>query len=79
MSIFWGHFEPVWAILGAGLSPKNVLGSTNIVEQLSFPMLPSILTFEFDLLLGLFLSFWGLNGLFLGLTRVQNHFQNLCI
>ena len=33
------------------------MGSTFVVEQLSFSMFPSILTFEFDLILGLFLSF----------------------
>ena len=42
------------------------MGSTYIVEQLSFSIFPSILTFDFDLILGLFLSFWGPNGLFLG-------------
>ena len=30
-------------------------------------MFLSILTFEFDLIFGLFFTFWGLNGLFLGL------------
>ena len=29
-------------------------------------MLSSILTFDFDIILGLFLTFWGPNGLFLG-------------
>ena len=32
-------------------------------------MLPSILTFDFDLIFGSFLAFWGPNGLFLGLGR----------
>ena len=36
------------------------------MEQLSFSMIPSILTFEFDLILGYFLTFLGPNGLFLG-------------
>ena len=45
---------------------KNVLGSTLVVEQLSFSMLPLILTFDFDLILGSFLTFWGLTGIFLG-------------
>ena len=40
--------------------------STNVVEQLSFSMIPSIKTFEYDLILGLFLTVWGPNGLFLG-------------
>ena len=30
-------------------------------------MFPSIMTFDFDLILGSFLTFWGPNGLFLGL------------
>ena len=52
--------------MGVGLSSKNVLGSTNIVAQLSFSMLSSILTFECDFILELFLTFWGHNGLFVG-------------
>ena len=46
---------------------ETVLGSTHVVEQLSFSMLPPILTFDFDLILGSFLTFWGPYGLFLGL------------
>ena len=42
------------------------MGSTYVVEQLSFFMFPSILTFKFDLILGSFLTFQGPNGLFLG-------------
>ena len=41
------------------MSLDNFFGSTNIVAQLSFSMLSSIVTFEFDLVLGLFLTFWG--------------------
>ena len=41
-----------------------VLGSTQIVQQLLFSLFPAILTFDFDLILGLFLPFWGPNGLF---------------
>ena len=69
--MFWvilnlfGQFQ---AILGVGLCSKIVLVSSNIVEQLSFSLLPSILSFEFDLILWLFLSFWGPKGLFLGLV-----------
>ena len=40
--------------------------STYVVEQLSFSFCLSILTFDFDLILGSFLTFWGPNGLFLG-------------
>ena len=61
---FWG---PKMLFLGSGNGPKTVLGSPHVVEQLSFSMLPSILTFDFDLILGSFLTFWGPNGLFLGL------------
>ena len=42
---------------------KTVLGYTNVVEQLSFSMLPLILIFDFDLILWSFLIFWGPNGL----------------
>ena len=39
---------------------------THVVDQLSFSMLPSILTFDFDLILGSSLNLWGPNELFLG-------------
>ena len=45
------------------------MGSAHVVEQLSFSMLPSILTFDFDLIFGSFLNVWGPNGLFLGLKK----------
>ena len=35
-------------------------------------MFPSFLTFDFDLILGSFLTFWGPNGLFLGLGKGPN-------
>ena len=41
--------------------------STYVVEQLSFSMFPSILTFDFDLILGSFFTFRIPNWLFLGL------------
>ena len=50
----------------------NVLGSTHVVEQLSFSMFPSTLAFDFDLMLGSFLTFWGPNELFLGLGKGLN-------
>ena len=43
---------------------KNFLGSDHVVDQLSFSMFPSILTFVFDLALGSFLTFCGPSGLF---------------
>ena len=45
------------------------MGSTCVVEQLSFSMFPSILTFDFDLILGSFFTFGGPNGLFFGLGK----------
>ena len=45
----------------------TVLGSTHVVEQLSFSMFSSILTFDFDLILGSFSTFLGSNGLILWL------------
>ena len=45
------------------------MGSTHVVEQLSFSLFLSILTFDFDSILGSFLTFWGPNGLFLGLKK----------
>jgi len=47
----------------------SFLGSTHVVEQLSFSLFLSILTFTFDLILGSFLTFWGLNGLLFGLGK----------
>ena len=41
--------------------------STHVVQQLSFSLFLSILTFEFDLILLSFFTFWGSNGLFFGL------------
>ena len=45
---------------------QNFFRSTHVVEKISFSMFPSIQTFDFDLILESFLSFWGPNGLFLG-------------
>ena len=48
------------------------MGSTYVVEQLSSSLFFSILTFYFDLILGSFFTFWGPNGLFLGLGKGSN-------
>ena len=48
------------------------MGSTHVVEQLSFSLFLSILTFDFDSILGSFLTFWGPNGLLLGLGKGPN-------
>ena len=66
MGSFLTFWDPNGLFLGLWKGSKTVLGSTHVVEQLSFSMLPSILTFDFDLILGLFLTFWGPYGLFLG-------------
>ena len=68
--ILWSFFT-FWGPNGLFLGlekcyKKTVFESTHVVEQLSFSMFPSILTFDFDLILGSFLTFWGPNGLFLG-------------
>ena len=47
-----------------------VLGSTHIVQQLLFSLFPYILMFDFDLILGLFLTFWALMGYFWGSKTV---------
>ena len=39
---------------GVGVGLENGLGSTCVVEQLLFSVVPSILTFDFDLILGSF-------------------------
>ena len=41
-------------LLGLGFGSKAVLGSTHVVEQLLFSIVPSILTFYFDLIWGHF-------------------------
>ena len=50
-----------------------MLGSTHVVEQLLFSIVPSILTFDFDLMLGLFFTVWGPNGPFLGAAEGFKH------
>ena len=45
------------------------MGSTHVVEQISVSLFLSILTFDFDLILGSLFTFWGPNGLLLGLRK----------
>ena len=58
MGYFWGNFQlfggPNELFLGSGYSSRTVLGSTHVVEQLLFSIVPSILTLDFDLILGSF-------------------------
>ena len=75
-----GHFHPFWAISGnfwGWFEPNYILGYTNIVEQVSFSMLPSILTFYFGLILVLFFTFWVLMGYIWGSGRVGKLFWDL--
>ena len=64
---FWTFLGPTGLFLGLGKGSNTVLGSTHVVEQLSFSMFSSILIFDFYLILGSFFSFRGPNGLSLGL------------
>jgi len=48
---------------------NNCFWSTHVFDQTSFFMFLSILIFDFDLILGSFLTFLGLIGLFLGLEK----------
>ena len=50
----------------APLAPYIPSPMTYVVEELLFSVVPSNLTFDFDLILGSFFDFWGPNGLFLG-------------
>ena len=49
---FWG---PKGVFLGLGKGSNTILGSTHVVEELSFSMFLSILIFDFYLILGSFL------------------------
>ena len=60
---FWG---PYALFLGSGQGSKTVLGSTHVVKHFLFSIVPSILSFDFNLIFWLFLNFCGPNGLFLG-------------
>ena len=60
--------------LGLGKGSKTDLGYTHVVELLSFSMFPSTLAFDFDLMLGSFLTFWALMGYVWGWGRVRKLF-----
>ena len=55
---------PIRLFLGLEWGSKNVLGSTHVIKQLLFSIVLSTLTFDFDLILGSVLTFWGLTGNF---------------
>ena len=55
--------------MGYFLGLETLLGSTHVFKKLSFTLFSSILTFEFDFILGSVLTFWGPDGLFLVLMQ----------
>ena len=57
-----------------GVGFKNFKGSTHVVEQLLFSRVPSILTFDFNLILGSFFLLGALMGYFWGQGRVKKLF-----
>ena len=71
---FWG---PNGIFLGSMWGSTTVLGSTHVVEQLSFLLFLSILTYEFDLIFGSFLLFVALMGYFSGVRKVRQRFWGL--
>ena len=60
--------------MGSGKASKTVAESTHVVENLSYSVILSILTLEFDLFLELFFIFSGPKGYFLCRGRVKNLF-----
>ena len=74
---FWGCFAflgPWWAVFRVGVGLRTGFGCSNGIKQLLFSTFPSILTFDFDLIMGSFFYFCGPNGLFFGLCKVQKLF-----
>ena len=68
----------LFLVLGQGCT--TVLGSTDVVEQLSFSMFPSILSFDFDSIWHTFLTFLGPYLVtFWGFGRVHQLFWGLFI
>ena len=57
LTFFWVLMD----YFGVGVGLKNFFGSTDVVEQLLFSIVSSILTFDFDFLLfgALMCNFWG--------------------
>ena len=49
---FWAFWGPNGLFSGLGQDSKTVLGSTHVVQQLSFSMVLSILTIDCELILG---------------------------
>ena len=77
MGLFLTFWVPNWLFLGSMWGSKTVLGSTHVVDQLLFSIVSSILTFDFDLMLGSFLTFSALLGYFWAWHRAQKLFWGL--
>ena len=77
MVIFDFYGALIGYFLGSGQGSKTVLGSTHVIEKLLFPIDPSILTFNFDLILRSFGLFAALMGYFWGQGSVQKMFWGL--
>ena len=75
--VIFGFLGPNGLFLGLGKGSNTVLGSTHVVEQLSFSMFPSTLAFDFDLMLGSFLTFWAIMGYFWNWGRDRKLFCGL--
>ena len=61
--------------MGLGKDSKTVFGSSHEVEKLLFSIVPSILTFDFDLIFGLFfLIFEAIMGCFGARGKVEKVF-----
>ena len=54
LGLFLTFWDANKLFLGSGQGSKTILGSTHVVEQLIFSIVPSILTFDFELILGSF-------------------------
>ena len=67
-------FGDLLGFWGLGKGSKTVFGYTHIAEQLLCSIFPSILTFNFDLILDLFFTFWGPMGFFGFRVRFKNVF-----
>ena len=59
LGLFFTLLGSTGLFLGSMWGSKTVLRYKHVAEQLSFSIIPSNLTFEFDLILVLFLNFWG--------------------
>ena len=62
---------PNGLFVGLGSGSKTVSGFKHVVAKSLVSMIPSILAFDFDLMLRSLLSFWKPNWLFLGVSSCR--------